>query len=140
MAWRIVTSCITLIFTLFTTPSISHHSTTHMLTTYLESRDSIKGFAASYTLKDADFLYHNKIHMIYVHYVHTRSFSSLLYINDLHQVINSQSKPTLLTDDTGTITYHPDRDYFRNSLDVFADPNNWFKPKEVTFDFDKQTS
>jgi hypothetical protein len=53
----------------------------------------------------------------------------LLYTNDLPQTGNSQSKPTLFTDDTSIIIYHSESDYFRNSInDVFADVNKWFMP------------
>jgi hypothetical protein len=47
----------------------------------------------------------------------------LLYISGLQEVISSPLKPSLLADDTGTITHCPDSDYFHNSIDdVFANP------------------
>jgi hypothetical protein len=62
----------------------------------------------------------------------------LLYINNLLQIINSQSKPILFADDTSIIIYHPDSNYFQNSVnDVFADLNNWFKANKLTLNFDK---
>jgi hypothetical protein len=61
----------------------------------------------------------------------------LLYINDLPQIINSQPKPILFADDT-SIIYHPDSDYFQNSIDdVFADLNSWFKANKLTLNSDK---
>jgi hypothetical protein len=61
----------------------------------------------------------------------------LLYIKALPQIINSQSKPILFTDDTSTIICHPDSDYFQNSInDIFADLN-WFKANKLTLNFDK---
>jgi hypothetical protein len=61
-----------------------------------------------------------------------------LYINDLPQIIISQCKPILFADDTSIIIYHPDSNYFQNSIDdVFADLNNCFKANKVTFNFDK---
>jgi hypothetical protein len=62
----------------------------------------------------------------------------LLYINDLPQIINSQTKPILFADDTSIIIYHPDSDYIHNSFnDVFADLNNWFKTNKLILNFDK---
>jgi hypothetical protein len=48
-------------------------------------------------------------------------FSSYIYISDLPPTITFQSKPILFIDDTSIITYHPESEYFRNSInDVFA--------------------
>jgi hypothetical protein len=65
------------------------------------------------------------------------SLSFLLYINDLPQIINSQSKPILFTDDISIIIYHPDSDYFQNSINVFASLNKRFKANKLTLNFDK---
>jgi hypothetical protein len=44
----------------------------------------------------------------------------------------------LFADDTCIIIYHPDSNYFQNSInDVFADLNNWFKANKLTSNFDK---
>jgi hypothetical protein len=52
-------------------------------------------------------------------------------------IINSQSKPILFVD-TSIIIYHPESDYFQNSInDAFAGLNRWFKANELTLNFDK---
>jgi hypothetical protein len=62
----------------------------------------------------------------------------LLCVNDLPQIINSQSKPILLADNTSIIIYHLDSDSFQNSInDVFADLNNWFKANKLISNSDK---
>jgi hypothetical protein len=61
----------------------------------------------------------------------------LLPINDLSTTINSRSKPILFIDHTSIIIYHPNSNYFQNSINVFASLKKWFKDNELTLNFDK---
>jgi hypothetical protein len=62
----------------------------------------------------------------------------VLFFSSYISMISFQSKPILFADDTSIIIYHPDSDYFQNSInDVFADLNKWLKANKLTLNFDK---
>jgi hypothetical protein len=62
----------------------------------------------------------------------------LMYISDLPLAINTQSKPILFADDTSVIIYHPENNYFQNSInDIFASLNKWLKAVKLTLNFNK---
>jgi hypothetical protein len=64
--------------------------------------------------------------------------SCIISTNDLPPTINSQSKPILFANNINIIIYHPERDYFQNSInDIFEHLNKWFKVNKLTLNFDK---
>jgi hypothetical protein len=62
----------------------------------------------------------------------------LLYINDLPQITNENSKIILYTDDTSLIIANPNPTNFKNNVNkIFQDINRWFDTNLLSLNFDK---
>jgi hypothetical protein len=62
----------------------------------------------------------------------------LLYINDLPQITNDNSKIVLFEDDTGMIITNPNPLNFEKSVNkIIQDINEWFNTNLLSFNLDK---
>jgi hypothetical protein len=62
----------------------------------------------------------------------------LLYINDLHKIINKNNNMVLFADDTSIIVTDTNKlNFERNFNQTFKDINTWFNANSLTLNFNK---
>jgi hypothetical protein len=62
----------------------------------------------------------------------------LLYINDLHKIVNYNTKPVMFANDTSVIVSNPDLENFKNDIiSSFRQLDDWFKTNLLSLNYDK---